>query len=298
MSGTGVPLKTQMPRARRRSPYCGGKAGPPDGRPLAASAAQCKGQVRAFGRRLIDAPEAAAARLSAAGGHGCGVRGAAALDDCRAQVRLYGVLPAVDALGDLHRRTFVAGAADEYDALPRVRVAHAFATNVLAGRSEHSRGGELVFVSVGVPRDDGDAPWAARPTEIAGGVGFAFGYFRPERGGGRRHGGGSVFHIVHVYVNPPYRKGGVRRASQVSSWVLRKLVSAVVARARHHHGPGTPVELTIDPNAPCFQLGNPQYLTAARSDALERVYADAGFERVPLPHEGRSRRTMRLRAEA
>lgn len=288
-----------MPRKRiTTKAYCGGKLDPPNGRTAATSPAQCKGQVRAYGRRVRFDPAATdmgRALLQRAGGGGgatgCGTRPGSSgrvQEDCAAQVRLYGLLPAVDRARDLRRRTFSAAAPEEYAALPRVSLAHPYTHTVYANGNFHSRGGDLVFVSVGAEGVADDA-WAHAPTTEVGGVGFAFGYFpRGQRGTKARD-----FYIVHVYVNPPYRKGAARTSS-VSAWVVEQLVASVVARARRLYGPDVALTFEIDPNAPCFQLGNAQHMTEQRSQALQGMYVDAGFTVVPLPHEGRTRRTVRL----
>jgi len=73
-------------------------------------------------------------------------------------------------------------------------------------------------------------------------------------------------------------------------------VLSVAARARALRASGwrhvRSVRVTIDPNAPCFQLGNAQHMTARRSAELEHMYVNAGFAVVPLAHLGRGRRTV------
>lgn len=278
---------------RTKRPYCGGKSPPPHGRSMATSPTQCKGQVRAYGKRVrFDPVVAVMGRELLQRTGGCGIRSKTServQEDCARQVRLYGLLPAVQDARDLRRRTFFADAPETYAALPRVRLTHPYTHAVHANANAHSRGGDLVFVSVGSERVEDDA-WAHAPTDEVGGVGFAFGYFpRGQRGTKARS-----FHIVHVHVNPPYRKGAAR-ASTVSSWVVEQLVASVVARARRLYGADVALTLEVDPNAPCFQLGNPQYMTEQRSQALEDMYVGAGFDVVPLPHEGRRRRTVRFR---
>ena len=264
---------------------------------MATSPAQCKGQVRAYGKRVrFDPVVAVMGRelLQRAGGGkgGCGMRPQSSgrvQEDCARQVRLYGLLPVVEGARGLRRRTFYADDEASYAALPRVPLTHPYTRTVHANANAHSRGGDLVFVSVGAEGVD-DREWAHAPTDEVGGVGIAFGYFpRGQRGTKAR-----AFHIVHVYVNPPYRKG-TARTSAVSSWVVEQLVASVVARARRLYGADVALTLEVDPNAPCFQLGNAQYMTERRAQALEDMYVGAGFEVVPLPHEGRRRRTVRLR---
>jgi hypothetical protein len=224
-------------------------------------------------------------------GGGCGTRPESSgnvQEDCSRQVRLYGLLPVLERASDLRRRTFFANAPETYAALPRVPLTHPYTHAVHANANSHSRGGEVVFVSVGAEGVE-EQEWAHAPTENVGGVGFAFGYFPSGQRGKRAR----SFHIVHVFVNPPYRKGAAR-TSTVSSWVVEQLVASVVARARRLYGSGVVLTLEVDPNAPCFQLGNPQYMTEQRSQSLEDMYVGAGFEVVPLPHEGRRRRTVRF----
>ena len=274
-----------MPR-----PYCGGKS--PGGRRLGTEA-ECSRHGRAFGRRLLSTTEDPTTLAALQGGTGasagrCGKRRpAAAQETCARQVRLYGVLPAIDAAADLHRRSVLG---THPPAVPSPR--HPYSASVLAGTNAHSRDGTLLFVSVVWAGLDATqtAAAAADPTRARGGVGYAFGYFvasRRER----------VFHVVQVYVNPAYRRGPPGYASQVSSWVLAELVAAVRQRAREDlYGPGIPLVVRIDPNAPCFQMGNPHHMSAAQSDRLEAMYLGAGFARVSLEAvEGRGRRTAELR---
>lgn len=282
-----------MPR-----PYCGGKVSAPRGRQHASTETACSRQVRAFGRRLARGQgreEAGRALLGmeAPRGRRCGSRSPDAVQEsCPRQVRRYGLLPVIEARTDLTRRSFLARTAPEYAALPRVPTPrHPYTATTLEGRNATTRGGTLVFVSVlwsGLGEDAEGV--AASPTTERGAVGFAFGYF----GGRKGHGGVRHFNVVHVHVNPAYRKGPPGYASTLSSWALEQLTRSVQQRGRELYGPGVAMVVRIDPNAPCFQMGNAEFMTAPKSQQLEDMYAGAGFSIVPLPAEGARRRTAEL----
>ena len=300
-------------------PYCGGKPSPPRGRAMATDADACRRQIRAFGRRVVDpgmdARHAPTARALLAGGEpgGRSPRGRpqcgaingrdARQSDCTRQFRRFGLLPIVEDRDDLRSRSFVwwpaladGGGQEDLPRLPTIK--HAYPNRVYRGESAHSRGKPLVAVSVGVDDDDDDdssaaaGAWAADPTRTPGGVGLAFGYFSDARPTFR------TFQIVHTHVNPPYRRGsGASEGPEVSSWVVEKLVAAVVRRARglaHARGVAPPARilLQIDENAPCFKLGDPKVMKPAQWAALGRMYEGAGFERHDLVG-GRNWHTMR-----
>jgi hypothetical protein len=226
----------------------------------------------------------------------CGSRnGATVQDNCRSQYRLYGLLPLIESESDLHFRSFPVQDPADFARLPRMRLDHDYTRNVYEGRNVHSRGRTLLAVSIVWAGLEGAAVEAAvrDPTGERGGVGLAFGYFREDRPTRRER--QVTFHIVHVYVNPAYRRRSTAKheGNLISSWIVEKLVAAVRIRARALGA--AQVEVVVDPNAPCFQLGNTQYMTEQRSKALENMYVRAGFEVVPLLE--RNRRTVR-RVEA
>lgn len=266
-------------------PYCGSKASPPKGRKKAEHESDCTGQIRAFGRRMArDVPAQDVERVTASGRH-CGMRNHdAVMGNCRRQFRLYGVYPIVESRAEVRRRSFVAIGEEGFDALPRVRLTHPYTKHIYDGSLVQKK--PVIFVSVvweGV--DDVDA--AAQAPQERGGIGFAFGVLDSAYG---------TFDIVHVNLNRPYRRGG-SEAAVMSSWIVRELVAAVMQRVRsggHARMRRSSVTFTVDPIAPCFQLGNAQYMTERQSQGLEDMYAAAGFEVVPLPHEGQRRRTVRL----
>ena len=273
-------------------PYCGNKARPD----AATNASQCKGQVRAFGRRVVPDQEArgrSLLSLERGKGRRCGLyttdREGAVQEDCSKQWRLYGLLPIVESEADLSRRSFLATRAEEYASLPSVRIDHPLTRRVYEGDSADARGKPLVFVSVVWSGLDeaGKARAAAAPKEEVGAIGYAFGFFA-GRAADR------VFHIMQVYVNPAYRKGRARR-STVSSLVVGQMVSAVASRARALYGEGRGLTIAPYPDAPCFQLGHPHHLSDPQSDAIEAMYVGAGFDVIPLPHMGRNRRSVELR---
>lgn len=209
------------------------------------------------------------------------------MENCSRQFRLYGVYPIVERPSDLSRRSRVAMTPRDFQALPTIKLEeqHAYTVRMYKGLNPHVSGSyPFIFVSV-VWKDVGDIDAAAARPQDPGGIGFAFGYL---------HRGLSVFHIVHVNLNRPYRKG-IARKSRMSSWVLSELVAAVMQRVRNSPDlvAGDHVEFTIDRAAPCFQMGSAN-MTEARSQSLQDIYTRAGFEVVPLPHEGRRRRTVRL----
>lgn len=283
------------------SAYCGGKASPPNGRVHASSVTQCARQVRAYGRRMVSVGRTRGRALLGSASNEpprrCGARnGTARQDDCTRQVRLYGLLPVVESRSDLRRRTWIANDAVGYASLPTAPPAaeHGYTDGVLRNTNRHSRGKELVFVSVGA--GDGGDGWASNPVRTPGGVGYAFGYFDHVTRKPSRRTQELSFNVVSIYVNPPYRKG-VARQTDVSSWVVEKLVLSVAARARvlrrdfGWHNVRR-VRVTVDPEAPCFQLGHEHHMTSQKSAALERMYVGAGFDVLPLPHLGTHRRTV------
>ena len=93
------------------------------------------------------------------------------------------------------------------------RVTHPYTRSVYENSNVHSRGAEVVFVSVGVAAEGvSEEEWASDPTGEVGGVGFAFGYFPSGQRGKKAR----DFHVVHVYVNPPYRKGAARASTSAT----------------------------------------------------------------------------------
>jgi predicted ATPase len=94
---------------------------------------------------------------------------------------------------------------------------------------------------------------------------------------------------VSVFLNKAYRKGR-KRETNLSSSILEHLCTAV--RRRGNAKGMARIRVTVDPNAPCFQMGNRQHMTDEKSMSLQNMYEGAGFDVVPLPHEGRNRRTV------
>lgn len=257
---------------------------------------ECRGQIRSFGRRMVDMYEDESnALLKGAQGNvrSCGIRNnGAVLENCRTQERLYGLLPIIESREDLKRRSFLMGHPSMDGGLPNVSsaITHPFTVSAYEGNNFYSKGKVLVFVSIlwnGIPDEDIDR--IARDPTSRGGVGFAFGYFERVRATHKIH----IFNIVHVFVNPAYRKG-INKKSDVASWVVAELVSGVLYRAKKLYTQGE-ILIQIDPNAPCFQLGNTDHMTETKSMNLQEMYAKAGFNVVPLPLEGRRRRTVELR---
>lgn len=281
-------------------PYCGGKADPPRGRLHAIAVAQCPRQIRAFGHRVVrDEPARATAAAAAAawGGRRCGAKNSpdAVQGNCRSQHRLYGLLPIVASRADLWRGVFRAHTPAEHAQLPRVvlRPVHPYTQRAYEGINDAVNRGALgtLFCSV-VWRGADDRVAAARePQRAPDGIGFAFGHFVKRRGPGSH----AAFHIVHVNVNPPYRRGQGGGA-HVSSWIVEELVAAVKHHARSVLG-ATRVTLEVDPLAPCFQLGNTDHMSERRSQTLEDMYTRAGFSVIPMPSAGRHRRRVELVAD-
>lgn len=274
-------------------PYCGGKPLPPRGRTLATREEECVRQVRTFGRRVVRDENAARALNGARWGSGknCGKRTPSSVQgNCAQQFRLYGLLPIIDSVADLRRKTFVAGTAEEHARFPRVRFhpPHPYTQNRYEGNIQ--RGAISVFCSIVWSQAEDAA--TMNPQSLPDGVGFGFGYFLPRF----TRGNVITFNIVHVNVNPPYRRGGATASADtsISSYVVRELVKGITQRARTVHPAARSVLVQVDPDAPCFQLGNPQYMSARRSNALEAMYTGAGFTVVPLPFEGPSRRKVEM----
>ena len=283
-------------------PYCGGKEEPPRGRSHATSPTQCARQIRAYGKRVVrddtSQQEAtnAGLRMSDGKGRKCGRKNSpnARQGNCSRQHRLYGLLPIISSRLDVHRQGFFARTLEEHVNLPNVT----FATNhPYTVRAYHGINGAVNKISRGtvfcsVVWKDAEHPDAAKmnPQMLPDGVGFGFGYFAPHsRTGDRSH---IHFYIVHVFVNPPFRRGEGGGA-HVSSIVVEEFVEAVKYRARHElHA--NKITFTIDPEAKCFQLGNTQYMTERQSQSFEDMYTNAGFEVIPLPSEGRNRRRVQL----
>ena len=115
----------------------------------------------------------------------------------------------MEAPGDLRWRSFVATDPDDAR-LPRLEVSHGYTRSVYRGRHPNVRGRPRLVLAVGATAAPGDG-WVADPTATPGGVGVALGYYDTRAL--------DSFAIVHVHVNPPYRKGPAG-ASQVSTWVL------------------------------------------------------------------------------
>lgn len=271
-------------------PYCGGKHSPPRGRATATSATQCSRQVRAFGRRVVrdDPPRtAAAAKAATWGGERCGRKNSpnAVQGNCGRQHRLYGLLPILETRSDLRRVSSLVNTKEDHETLPLVEFEkdHPYTVHAYEGIngpvSKVSLG--TLFCSVVWAGAPNVAAAAREPQSAPDGVGFGFGYFlRAKRTSNRL----LHFHIVHVHVNRPYRRGR-EGGAHVSSFVVEEFVAAIKHRARTLGA--QQVTITIDKEAPCFQLGNREYMTDKRSQTLESMYTRAGFEVVPMPHEGK-----------
>ena len=260
-------------------PYCGNKMSTK--RTRASHPNQCKGQIRAFGRRIVPGGEELLRLDPGRQKQTCGAKPpfsqTKAASDCRQQWRWYGLLPVVETRDDLLYRSY-----SDRARLPSVRVSHGFASNVYENTSSHSRNRPFLFVSV-LSRATTDTNKAAlSPQDVPGGIGFSFGYFVPGKSS-------ITFNIAHVFVNPPYRHG--RTHSGVASMVVECLVSAVHARTRVLHPDAKTLVISLDPNAICHELGNRAHLTDKQSNQLEAMYSNAGFEPVPLLERGR--RTMK-----
>jgi|EP00966_Prymnesium_polylepis_P205814 hypothetical protein len=270
--------------------YCGSKTIVPRGKVRATQEVQCGPQIRAFGRHVVRGDQAKAALAQWGSGKGCGKRSPTSVQgNCTRQFRLFGLLPIIESASDVHRRTFVAKTKEEHRRLPQVDITppHAYTQNKYEGNIPS--GATTVFCSVLWSQAEDDA--ARQPQNIPDGVGFAFGYFSPRLDKEKT----ITFNIVHVYVNPPYRGGKLPgQGVSISSLVVGELVKGVTYRVNEVNGKARNVRIQVDPVAPCFQLGNPQYMNTKRSNVLEDMYAGAGFSVIPLPHEGRQRRKVEL----
>lgn len=273
-----------MPRRH----YCGYKSRSPSGAEIGTDARQCAKQVRRFGRRMVpdDQVEEWMGRdgdVWSDTGSGCGRRGGARMSECRRHFRLYGVLPVLESADDLVHSCFVATArADLSRTMPRVRPDHGYTDRVLSGDNVHSRDARaVVFVSVAWRGAGREA--LASPDATRGGVGFAVGYFPPTRRRKPSRRADDVahpFHIVRVHVNPPYRRGP-GATFHVAAEVVRRLVEEVGRQGASLLPPGSTVRCQVDPNAPCFQLNNREYMTARQARSLIRMYEEAGFDVLP-----------------
>ena len=177
-------------------------------------------------------------------------------------------------------RSWIADDPSSYAALPRVDIEHGYTESVLHGTNPHSRSGTLLFVSV----------HRAGTRAADHRVGFAVGYFPRPRSTARE----VLFHIVHVHVDPAFRRSRLPHA-RVSSRVVEELVRAVTVRAHRLFPRATSVVLDVDPSAPCFQIGNPEYMSDRRSQTLLDMYRGAGFEVHAMPHLGPTRRRVERR---
>lgn len=267
--------------------YCGSKNIVPRGKVRATQEVQCGPQIRAFGRRVVRNDQARATLAQWGGGKGCGKRSPTSVQgSCTRQFRLFGLLPIIESASDLHRRTFVAKTKAEHRELPQVNISppHPYTQNKYEGNIPS--GATTVFCSVIWSKAENGA--ALRPQNIPDGVGFAFGYFSPRLEKEKT----ITFNTVHVYANPPYRGG--KLLTGISSLIVSEFVKGITYRAKEVNREARYVRIQVDPGAPCFQLGNPQYMNAKRSKVLEDMYVGAGFSVVPLPHEGRQRRKVEL----
>jgi hypothetical protein len=270
--------------------YCGNKNIIPRGKAKATQEFQCDRQIRAFGRRVVRSDQAKATLAQWGSGRGCGKRSPTSVQgSCTRQFRLYGLLPIIESASDVQRRTFVAKTIAEHRTnLPIVdfKPPHAYTENKYTGETL-PRGATTVFCSVIWSQAENGAEH--RPQNIPDGVGFAFGYLSPRLERQKT----MICNIVHVYTNPPYRGGKLHGQDvSISSLVVRKFVEGVIFRAKEVNGQVQNVRIQIDPQAPCFQLGNKQYMTEKRSQVLEDMYVGAGFSVIPLPVEGAQRRKV------
>jgi|TARA_B100001094_G_scaffold317653_1_gene360324 hypothetical protein len=270
--------------------YCGSKNIVPRGKIRATQEVQCVRQIRAFGRQVVRSDQAKATLAQWGSGKGCGKRNPSSVQgNCTRQFRLFGLLPIIESASDVHRRTFVAKTKTEHRQLPQVIITppHAYTQNKYEGNIPS--GATTVFCSVIWSQAEDGA--ALRPQTIPDGVGFAFGYFSPRLEKEKT----ITFNIVHVYANPPYRGGKLHaQGVSISSLVVSEFVKGITYRAKEVNREARNVRIQVDPGAPCFQLGNPQYMNAKRSKALENMYVGAGFSVIPLPYEGRQRRKVEL----
>lgn len=214
-----------------KMPYCGGKLQIPRGRALATREEQCVRQIRTFGRRVVRNEDATRTLDNARWGSGqnCGKRNPLSVQgNCARQFRLYGLLPIIESESDLRRRTFVARTKEEHTRFPRVQFhpPHPYTQNRYEGNIQ--RGATSVFCSVVWSLAEDVA--VMNPQGLPDGVGFGFGYFLPRL----TRGNVITFNIVHVNVNPPYRRGSSTAAtgSSISSYVVREFVKGITQRAR------------------------------------------------------------------
>ena len=205
--------------------------------------------------------------------------------------------------------------------LPKVKLDHAYTKGKYEGIIP--RGTTTLFCSV-ISKMTKDKKTAfENPQKLPFGVGFAFGYFLNKLNKTTL-----TFNIVHVSLNAPYRKGKkdqpreppkttptkpppttastptTTRAARtpktpttmsISPLIVRALVNAIKSKAKdvptEKGKKATEVLIQVDPEAPCFQLGNPQYMNEKRSQTLQNMYTAANFKVVPLIN-GKTRRKV------
>ena len=275
-------------------PYCGGKSYDPRGtRPLAASPGECKGQLRAYGRRLIqdDGAYVAAQTLlkhASKSGPTCGRRSPGKrLVDCKRQRRLYGLLPFIDSPNDMTFRSYVATTAEESRSdFPRVVIDHGYTLSVYEHTHPEVKG-VVLFISCAAKDESTTSAVYEHPQTTPGSIGWALGYFDRVRSTTRS----LMFNITRVEVNPAYRGG------ECMSWILMKLTDAVRRRSSSLFPSATGVTLQIDPNGKCFQMGN-GIMELKLEKALASGYSKAGFSEIKYKEGRRMRRTFQKTFES
>lgn len=275
-------------------PYCGGKPNDPRRsrpRALATHPDQCKGQLRAYGRRMIDVANDGAAQtllqrasrtLATCGMRSPGKR----LVDCKRQRRLFGLIPFVDSADDVSFRSYVANTSEEaFVTFPRVQIDHPYTRSIYEHTHPKVKGTVLFLSCAAKATSENASPVYERPQDTPGSIGWALGYFDPVRITDRT----LTFNITRVEVNAAYRGG------DAMVWVLSKLMDAARRRSSAISRSVNGVLLQMDPEGPCIQMGNG--MDAKLEQALTAGYTKAGFERMRYKEGRRIRWTFQILLE-
>ena len=172
-----------IPHEISNMPYCGGKHSDPTkaGRPLAAHQDACRGQLRAYGRRMMQGKDAQASALlrnaSKNSPATCGSRfPGKRLAECKAQRRLYGLLPFVDTADDVSFRSYVASNREEAaSSFPIVEINHGYTLSVYEHTHVSVRGATVLFLSCVAKGASERASTAYERPQTPGAIGWALG---------------------------------------------------------------------------------------------------------------------------
>ena len=192
---------------------------------------------------------------------------------CTHQLRRYGLFPYILYESDIE---FVTLYLDANDTFPgKMNTDHEYTNNIY---NKNIANKKKVLQVVALSKNLTTSQKTEAINNIftnRGVVGYAFGYFS-----------GSVFQIVRIHVNIPYRstkkEAEENKSTFIASWLLNGLVRAVKENKTRES-----VTMQIDSEAPCFRLFNSQY--AQNNNRLKKMYEESGFRIISILGNDRSK---------